>query len=337
MRRALYWGHESLVLGFTGPRFLFKAAQRIARVHIRRQISDPELRKMVTPNYESSGASGSCCRPTATRLLTNDPIDVIPHGVTRSPKEPSSVLAADGTRRAPESRPRSSLSHTGFHVTDFPPAQAIRGRDGKLLSEQWVDSGMSAYLGTTVHNLPNLFFIVGPNTGLGHTSMVFMIESQIAYVMDALRHMDEAGIGQVESPARGRGVRRRNARRARRDSLGLSALAGTPRRQWPQRHPLALLRSASATAPGLRRATASRFRRSHRQSRRDRRLSRSGAAAGPALTERSREGQGALKRARGRKRRPDLPSDQPLGDLPIRRPRPGNCPWQTLFVGYQKL
>jgi cyclohexanone monooxygenase len=61
---------------------------------------------------------------------------------------------------------------------------------------------MSAYKGATTHGFPNLFFIVGPNTGLGHSSMVFMIESQIAYVLDALRAMGSRGITAVEPTPR---------------------------------------------------------------------------------------------------------------------------------------
>jgi cyclohexanone monooxygenase len=60
---------------------------------------------------------------------------------------------------------------------------------------------MQAYKGATVHGFPNFFFVVGPNTGLGHSSMVFMIESQVAYLVDALRRMREDGVAAVEPAA----------------------------------------------------------------------------------------------------------------------------------------
>jgi hypothetical protein len=66
-----------------------------------------------------------------------------------------------------------------------------------LLADAW-NRGMSAYLGTTIAGFPNAFMLVGPNTGLGHSSMIYMIESQIAYVMDALRTIDRAGAAAVD-------------------------------------------------------------------------------------------------------------------------------------------
>ena len=82
-------------------------------------------------------------------------------------------------------------------MTDVPIADLVSGRDGRTLAEVWHGS-MQAYKGTTVAGFPNLFFLVGPNTGLGHTSIVFMIESQIAYVLGALRAMRRQGARTLE-------------------------------------------------------------------------------------------------------------------------------------------
>jgi hypothetical protein len=76
----------------------------------------------------------------------------------------------------------------------------VRGRDGRTLAEHW-NGSMQAHRGTTISGFPNLFFLVGPNTGLGHTSIVFMIESQLNYVLDALRVMDERGLASVDVKA----------------------------------------------------------------------------------------------------------------------------------------
>jgi cation diffusion facilitator CzcD-associated flavoprotein CzcO len=191
MRSALYWGHEAIVLGFTGPRFIFKAAQRRSLAHIRSQISDPELRAKVTPAYEF-GCKRILLSSEYYPALASPNVDVLTDGVAEI--RANSVVDAAGVEREVD----AIVLGTGFHVTDFPPAQRIRGRDGSLLAEQWRESGMSAYLGTTVHNLPNFFFIVGPNTGLGHTSMTIMIEAQIAYVMAALDEMDARRLAEIE-------------------------------------------------------------------------------------------------------------------------------------------
>jgi cation diffusion facilitator CzcD-associated flavoprotein CzcO len=81
---------------------------------------------------------------------------------------------------------------TGFHVMDIPLGHRLRGRDGRTLSEVWAEHGAQAYRGTTVAGFPNLFLLLGPNTALGHTSVVIMIEAQIAYVGDALAAMRRA-------------------------------------------------------------------------------------------------------------------------------------------------
>ena len=86
---------------------------------------------------------------------------------------------------------------TGFHVVDMPVAKMVHGRDGRALEDVWAGSP-HAHLGTSVAGFPNLFILLGPNTGLGHSSMVYMIESQIAYVMDALRELRRNGHGTVE-------------------------------------------------------------------------------------------------------------------------------------------
>jgi cation diffusion facilitator CzcD-associated flavoprotein CzcO len=86
---------------------------------------------------------------------------------------------------------------TGFHVTDIPIAARIRGRGGQTLSELWGGSP-SAYKGSAVAGYPNLFFLVGPNTGLGHNSIVFMIEAQVQYLMGALRTLRRSGMRTLE-------------------------------------------------------------------------------------------------------------------------------------------
>src|SRR4029079_7575238 len=88
-----------------------------------------------------------------------------------------SVVDGDGVEHEVD----AIIFGTGFHVTDIPAAQRVRGRDGKLPSDICHGSPR-AYFGATIAGCPNLFFLLGPNTGLGHSSMVYMIESQIAHV-----------------------------------------------------------------------------------------------------------------------------------------------------------
>jgi cyclohexanone monooxygenase len=107
------------------------------------------------------------------------------------------VVTADGAERPVD----VIVVATGFQTTDPPIAHRVTGRDGRTLAETWAGSGMAAYKGSAVHGFPNYFSIVGPNTGLGHSSMVFVIESQVAYVIDALRTMRAEGWAEVEPSA----------------------------------------------------------------------------------------------------------------------------------------
>ncbi len=104
------------------------------------------------------------------------------------------MVTADGTEREVD----VIVVATGFHTTEQPIAAHITGRDGRTLAQTWAEHGMAAYKGTTIAGFPNLFQIVGPNTGLGHSSMVFVIESQVAYILDALDQMRRHGWSAVE-------------------------------------------------------------------------------------------------------------------------------------------
>ena len=90
---------------------------------------------------------------------------------------------------------------TGFHVTDSYTYVDIKGRDGEDLVDRWNREGMAALRGITIADMPNLFFLLGPNTALGHNSVVFMIESQIRYAAHAIAAVDKKG-AQALAPTR---------------------------------------------------------------------------------------------------------------------------------------
>jgi cation diffusion facilitator CzcD-associated flavoprotein CzcO len=189
MRAAIYWARELFVLQFR-HRAVGRLLERIPLRHLHAQIEDPELRRKLTPDYRMG-----CKRILPTDewypALAKPNVEVVTEGITEI--RPHSVVGADGTEREVD----TIIFGTGFHVTDVPIADRVRGRDGRTLMEAW-NGSMQAYKGTTVAGYPNLFFLVGPNTGLGHTSIVFMIESQIAYVLGALRTMRRQGARTLE-------------------------------------------------------------------------------------------------------------------------------------------
>jgi cation diffusion facilitator CzcD-associated flavoprotein CzcO len=88
---------------------------------------------------------------------------------------------------------------TGFHVTDAFDYLDITGVNGRDLAKEWRTEGIQTHLGITVAGYPNLFFLLGPNTGLGHNSVVFMIESQIRYVSQLMALADESGAAALDT------------------------------------------------------------------------------------------------------------------------------------------
>ena len=194
-RAGIYAVRESWIIGFTKQTSIMKVAERIARWHLRRQVPDPALRQKLMPTYRlgckrvllSNDYYRALTAPNA-HVVTDGVVAVTPHGVVSE--------APDGTRT--EHEVDTIVFGTGFKVTDPPVAHRVRGRDGRTLAEHWSERGMSALNGCAVSGFPNLFFLVGPNTGLGHNSIVYMIESQVDYVMDALSRMAARGLASVE-------------------------------------------------------------------------------------------------------------------------------------------
>ena len=194
VRTLIYWGRETWVIGFRKPDIM-RIAEKQAQALLRNQVPDKELRKKVTPNFRLG------CKRT---LLSNDyyPTLTQPNVHLETDRivevQPNAIVTEgeDGTRS--EHEVDTIVFGTGFHVTDPPVAQHIYGRDGRSLAEHWHDGGMSAFHGLMINGFPNLFFLVGPNTGLGHNSIVLMIETQLRYVVDALKQMRRRGIATIE-------------------------------------------------------------------------------------------------------------------------------------------
>jgi cation diffusion facilitator CzcD-associated flavoprotein CzcO len=184
MRGAIYWARETFVLQFRNKR-LRKLGTRMALRQLERQVPDPELRAKLTPQYEIG-----CKRILPTEewypALQQPNVELVTDAIAEV--RPRSVVTAGGEEREVD----TIIFGTGFHVSDLPISGRLRGRDGRTLAEHW-DGSPRAYKGAAVAGFPNLFFLVGPNTGLGHNSIVFMIESQITYVLSALKAMRRRG------------------------------------------------------------------------------------------------------------------------------------------------
>lgn len=190
LRQSIYWTLEARVLGFVGNPRILKIGELQARRHIRSQIKDKELRKKVTPDFHF-GCKRVLISNNYYPALAQDHVDVVTNGI----REVRGNVIVDG--QGNERQVDCIIYGTGFKAQDPVPAGMIFGRNGQDLLDAWKD-GAEAYKGTAIHGFPNFFMLMGPNTGLGHSSMVYMIESQIQYVLDALKRMDGEGWSSVE-------------------------------------------------------------------------------------------------------------------------------------------
>jgi cation diffusion facilitator CzcD-associated flavoprotein CzcO len=190
MRGAIYAMRELMVLGFVKQPKSMKLLERVGRKHMTSALKDPDLISKATPSY-----TVGCKRILPSNdwypALARDNVELVDEGVSEVRER--SIVTASGR----ELEVDALVFGTGFQVVDMPVGRLVRGRDGRTLADVWAGSPR-AHLGATVPGFPNFFILLGPNTGLGHSSMVYMIESQIAYVLDALRSMRERGASIVE-------------------------------------------------------------------------------------------------------------------------------------------
>jgi cation diffusion facilitator CzcD-associated flavoprotein CzcO len=189
-RGKVYAGKELLVLGLAKQPRLMRVIEGVARKHIERQVADPALRRAVTPDYTLG-----CKRIVPSNewypALGRPNVELVPHALAEIREH--GVVGSDGVEREVD----TIVFGTGFHVTDIPFADKVRGRGGVLLCDAWAGSPR-AYLGVSVPGYPNYFMMLGPNSGLGHSSMVYMIEAQAAHVTNAIRALDRSGATSIE-------------------------------------------------------------------------------------------------------------------------------------------
>jgi len=192
VRGGIYSFRELLGFAFRHP-WAMRLLQPMARRHLRRSVADPVLRAKLTPDY-LMGCKRVLISNNYFPALTKPNVELVTDGIAEVREQ--SIVSDDGVERPID----AIIFGTGFHVADFSFASKIRGRDGRTLTDTWQGSP-KALAGTMVAGFPNLFLLPGPNTGLGHSSVIYMLEAQIEHLMRAIRYLRQHDFVTIEPRA----------------------------------------------------------------------------------------------------------------------------------------
>jgi cation diffusion facilitator CzcD-associated flavoprotein CzcO len=189
-RYAKYARQESLFLAFSYVRAMMGLPHSWFQKLLATQVADPALRSKLIPDY-AMGCKRILISDNYYPALTRENVELVTDAIARI--TPAGVVTADGRERAFD----AIVFGTGFRSTGFIAPMRVTGRDGLDLQTAW-KNGAEAFLGITIASFPNFFMIYGPNTNLGHNSIIFMIEAQIQYVMDAIEKLSNGEASRLE-------------------------------------------------------------------------------------------------------------------------------------------
>jgi cation diffusion facilitator CzcD-associated flavoprotein CzcO len=185
-----YAVHESYVFAFRTPSLVHWISQRVIAFKMRRAIADETLREALVPSYPL-GCKRILRTPGYLEIFEREHVALVPDRIER--------IAPDGiVTRSGKLHPVDAIVYaTGFRVSEFLAPMEIRGRDGCRLAAAWAN-GAEAHLGMTIPSFPNFFVLYGPNTNLGHNSVIVMIECQVAHIAKLLQRMRRGGKSEIE-------------------------------------------------------------------------------------------------------------------------------------------
>lgn len=190
VRGIIYGYREAYVSALAHHPWVLPLVSNVAKFHLRRQVESPAKRAALTPDF-MLGCKRILLSNDWLKSLDRDDVDLVDSGLTEITD--NSVIDAKGNAYQVD----TIIFATGFTPTEPPVSHMLYGAGGHTLAQQWAGSP-NAYRGTTVHGFPNLFLMYGPNTNLGHSSIVYMLESQANYLVSALRQMREHAIASVD-------------------------------------------------------------------------------------------------------------------------------------------
>lgn len=172
------------------PMGLSKSMKKMCEKHLEDQVKDPALRALLTPDFEP-GCKRVLISDDYYPALTQPNVEVLRQGVREITED--GIIGEDGVERKCD----AIVWSTGFQSTDFLTPMQVYGRNGLSLNQAWKD-GAEAFKGLAVSGFPNFFLLYGPNTNLGHNSIIMMVEHQIHYIIQCLDRIAEQGVAAID-------------------------------------------------------------------------------------------------------------------------------------------
>lgn len=185
-----YWTAEAIALGLVFKPKLMGMGQKASAAFKEREIADPGLRLKLNPFY-TLGCKRMLISDDFYATMTRPNVELVTDEILAV--RPGAIVAGNDVERPCD----VIVLATGFESFNATAEMTIRGRGGRTLAADWAD-GAEAFRGVAVSGYPNLFLLVGPNSGLGHNSLVFMIEAQVRYVMQCLTWLERGRLAAVE-------------------------------------------------------------------------------------------------------------------------------------------
>ncbi|NHX02354.1 flavin-containing monooxygenase [Pseudomonas koreensis] len=192
LRWLLYWQFETRVIAFKYSKPAIHLVQRQALRFLKQQVPDPQLRARLTPDF-TIGCKRVLLSSTYYPALTRPNVTLHSREQGIAEIDETGITTTDGQHIEVD----LIVWSTGYDATDGVVSYPVTGRQGVQLKDVWSEYPR-AYLGTSLPDFPNLFIVTGPNTGIGHTSALFIIEAQMNYILDCLHTLQSKGLRSIE-------------------------------------------------------------------------------------------------------------------------------------------
>lgn len=186
LREFIYWFLELRGLLFIGNNYVYSIIEKQCLKKLERSVKDPEVRKKLTPNYKV-GCKRLLVSDNYLRAFNKPNVHLVTDSITEVNE--TGLITADGKHHEVD----AIILSTGFVAAEIHTDAKILGLNNRELFSEWQQTGLQAYKGTTISGFPNMAFILGPNTGLGHNSVVHIMESQMPYILQYLNKIEQSG------------------------------------------------------------------------------------------------------------------------------------------------